>query len=159
MATTNEEIVNQALSILGARAISSLSGNEPNAIKANIHFDAVRDAVLRAHPWNFATKWSSALTATGNDPPIDKWAYEFAKPGSTLRILRMENDQSQWEILGQYIYCNVEEPKFKSIYQITDPTMWDVLFDQAFVFRLASVLAIPITGKLNKFKTLLVLIK
>ena len=48
------DICNEAMDLLGTATIISLTQNSKEARLCNRRFDTVRDAVLRAHPWNCA---------------------------------------------------------------------------------------------------------
>lgn len=72
MASNDYEIVNLGLVRLGATRITSLSDGSNNANEANAIYTLIRDEVLRAHPWNFATRKqtlekraANVLTITG----------------------------------------------------------------------------------------------
>lgn len=56
MATNSVEICNSALTLIGSRRIASLSDPSPEARNCLLNYDICRKAVLRDHPWNFATK-------------------------------------------------------------------------------------------------------
>jgi len=56
MASTDVEIANMALSLMGEATITSLSDSIAAARAMNLHFLPVRDALLRSHPWNFAQR-------------------------------------------------------------------------------------------------------
>ena len=51
------EICNAALLSIGADTITSLTEDSDEAAFMNARFEAVRDAVLRAHPWSCG-RWS-----------------------------------------------------------------------------------------------------
>ena len=53
---SNVDIVNNALSILGASTISSLTEDTKNARISNQRFENVRNRLFRAHPWNCLIK-------------------------------------------------------------------------------------------------------
>ena len=52
-------ICNRALEKLGGGYIAALTEASKEARALNRAYDYVRDAVLRAHPWNFAIKRAS----------------------------------------------------------------------------------------------------
>lgn len=59
MAVTSTTIGQLALQHLGDRfSITSLSDASTEAEQVNLVYEHARDATLRAHPWNFAKKWS-----------------------------------------------------------------------------------------------------
>lgn len=65
-------ICNLALTQLGANTIASLAEGTETARKCNAIYTLIRDAALRAHPWNFAIKrvdldTTGAHTGTGLD--------------------------------------------------------------------------------------------
>ena len=61
MATSVIEICNNALLDLGEDAIMSLQDDSKAARLCNHRWPGVRDAVLRAHPWNCAmAQWELA---------------------------------------------------------------------------------------------------
>jgi len=55
MATNAVELCNNALSNIGTRRITSLSDTSKEGRACNDNYDICRKAVLRMHPWNFAT--------------------------------------------------------------------------------------------------------
>ena len=56
MATSEVQIVNNALVKIGANAIISLTENSEAARAANVIFEQVRDASIRDHIWNFSER-------------------------------------------------------------------------------------------------------
>ena len=56
MATNAVEICNNALALIGARRITALTDTTKEARTCNDIYDGARKAVLRLHPWNFATE-------------------------------------------------------------------------------------------------------
>ena len=70
MATSVIEICNNALVDLGEEPITSLADNTKAARLCNQRWPAVRDAVLRAHPWNCAVTLARLAASAGrvNNP-------------------------------------------------------------------------------------------
>jgi hypothetical protein len=63
MAVTDVSIANMALSHVGQHnQIAALSDSTEAARQCNLHFEPVRDALLRSHPWNFAVKRVRLIT-------------------------------------------------------------------------------------------------
>ena len=79
------DICNRALQKLGAESITSLTQNTENARACNSCFEFLRDAELRAHPWNFAIK--RAQLAADLTPPEFGYDLRYQLPSDYLRLL------------------------------------------------------------------------
>ena len=71
MADSVTQICNRALQKLGASRIASLTENSKNSRECQTAYDSCRKALLRDHPWNFATKYAElpAVATPINPPP------------------------------------------------------------------------------------------
>lgn len=104
MTTSNTDIANRALSLIGTRStIATLSENSNEAIQANIYLVQTRKEIVRMAPWNSATNYNSlavicAAPGTPENPgvgqtvwtkgiPPPPWAYEYAYPSDCIRPL------------------------------------------------------------------------
>lgn len=101
MAFSEVEICNRALQMLGAQAITSLSENSKNSRECNRCYNSLRQSLLRAHPWNFATVFASLpqLSNPPNPPPINSlWAntYTYNLPVDFLRLIAVSGFISGW---------------------------------------------------------------
>jgi hypothetical protein len=149
MATSVIEICNNALLDLGEDAIMSLGDEGKAAALCNHRWPAVRDAVLRAHPWNCAM--AQAELAAGAAAPLWRWEYRYVLPVDFLRIVHMVGRDGtpvrDWEIQGGIVLCNEEAPLFISyVRRETDPRRYDALLTEALAARLAATLAYPLSG-------------
>ena len=135
MAVTTVSICNSALVKVGSDTISSLTQETKSARILNAIYEYVRDVVLRAHPWNFATK-RAALTPTANVPTYE-YAYEYDIPNDCLRVLDEEYDDTDWVVEGAKILSNSSTLNIRYIYQNTDPSSYDSMFAEALSWRLA----------------------
>jgi len=76
MTTTAVSVCNLALGRIGATAIVTLADATAEGVQCNLHYEPTRDALLRSHPWRFASLWvelvrdaaanSGTSTGTGN---------------------------------------------------------------------------------------------
>lgn len=149
MATSVIEICNNALLDLGEDVIMSLGDDSKAAGLCNHRWPALRDAVLRAHPWNCAM--AQAELAAGTVAPLWKWEYKYALPSDFLRIIQVVGQDGEeipdWEIQGNIILCDEEAPIFVSFVRCeTDPRKYDALLSEALSARLAAALAYPLSG-------------
>ena len=149
MATSVIEICNNALLDLGEDVIMSLSDEGKAAGLCNHRWPAVRDAVLRAHPWNCAMTQAELASVTA--APLWKWEYKYTLPTDFLRIVQIVGqggtEIADWEIQGGIILCNEDAPIYISyVRRETDPKKFDALLDEALSARLAATLAYPLSG-------------
>ncbi|MDD3311312.1 hypothetical protein [Pseudodesulfovibrio sp.] len=149
MASSIIEICNNALLDLGEDAIMSLTDGGKAAGLCNHRWPAVRDAVLRAHPWNCAM--AQAELAAAAAAPLWKWEFQYALPTDFLRIIRIVAPDGtlieDWEIQGGVILCDEDAPIFISyVRRETDPARYDALLGEALSARLAATLAYPLSG-------------
>lgn len=152
------QIAKLALQHIGDRYdIADLSENTPEAEQVNLIFDDVRDMMLRAYPWKFATKYIAPAALAGGPPDTYNWDYAFTYPPDALKILNVVNPLGRSKTPVDFelavdeddikvIMCNEEEPLIRYIQRISDTTKFDPLFTMALSYRLAQYLAIPITG-------------
>ena len=104
--TTNTDVVNRALQVIGTRTTvtdGELSGNTTNeAIQANLILTKYRDQLLRMAPWNCGLVYENLayITSVPGTPentspatslwtpgqPAPPWAYEYMYPDDCLRV-------------------------------------------------------------------------
>ena len=140
------EICNIALSNLGDQLITSLTEANARARACNLRFNDTRDAVLRSHPWNCAM--SRATLAVSGTPD---WGYSnsFALPTDCLRVLDVENPDTEWKIEGRNIVSDGSTIKIRYIAQVTDTTLFDSTLVQAIALKLAWEIAETLTGNID----------
>jgi len=152
------EICNLALRQLGARRITSLGDSTEEARASNDVYERLRDDLLRAHPWNFATVRTS-LAALSTAP---SWGYDnaFQIPVDSLRILEVSSNRggsyggtgatSAWEIESSTIVSNLPAPlNIKYIKREEDPNV----FDSKFINTLAAYIAWQLAERLTQSNT------
>ena len=234
MASNDYDIVNLALTRLGAKTITALSDGSNNANVANEIYADTRDDLLRSHEWGWAEKTSNltaavanvltitdvtqadpgVVTYTGTDPEngdeykvesvvgmtelndntyvvsnvnttgdtfelqdqngedVDttgftaydsagtatlqlfdsvKYTYLFVAPANMLRALLINNNpDEEFEQTKEGIWANSKEVEMTYIYQETDVTEYDANFIDTFAWKLASDMAVKITGSTKK---------
>lgn len=138
MAASNVSIANRALQKLGAKRISSLGQDNPNARSMNACFEAVRKGELRRYAWSFAIKRAS-IAADGDQSEWGGWN-RYSLPDDFIRLLRDDetNTLLDWKIEGLYILSKQASPlQFRYVAHIEDPNFYDSLFMEVFAGRLA----------------------
>lgn len=144
------QIVNSALTKLGARRITSLSDNTKEAREMNAIYELRRDALLRAYNWSFAMKRASLPALV--DAPNWGYALAYQLPTDCLRVVQVNDtwvipgladyiggpDAAPYKIEGRTIVTDWSAPlKVRYIYRVTNSAEHDALFDEAFASDLA----------------------
>jgi hypothetical protein len=93
MAYSTVGIVNLGLLRIGAKIISAMDENSPNAIKANAVYPYLLDEVLQVKDWRFAkTRLQLAVIAT---TPGYAYQYAYALPADFLRLVKPHKPPSR----------------------------------------------------------------
>jgi hypothetical protein len=146
MASSTVSIANRALQKLGAKRISSLTQDHPNARSMNAAFEQVRNAELRRYVWSFAIKRASIAADATDETILNTWK-RYSLPNDFIRLIR--DDESgfhvDWKIEGLYILSSTASPlKIKYVAKIEDPAYYDPLFIEALAAKLALECAVEI---------------
>jgi len=145
---------------LGASNISSLDENSKAARIVNQRYEAVRDAVFRAHPWNCLIE--RAQLAQDTDAPAFGYTYQYALPTNPycLRVLEFSNGTLSYPqdnitnnsggpvfvIEGRKLLTDEAIAQIKYIGRVTDPQQYDASLVEALASRLAAEVCYAITG-------------
>lgn len=158
-APSETSIANAALTLLGERRVNSLDDASKTAKLLKDRFDDVRDDLLRAHSWNFATKRASlAVSAT---TPAFGYDNAYDLPSDYLRLISVSNTALlPYEVEGRQILTDLEAP-LEIVYtrRVEDPVQMDPMFRQALAAALAVELAESITGTSTKVRELQILLR
>jgi hypothetical protein len=152
-APSETSIANAALVILGERRINDLNENAKSANVIQTRFDDVRDALLRAMTWRFATR-RAQIAASGTSPAWG-FTYTYPLPFDCLRVLEVDDRWGfGWRVESNAIVTNVESPlAITYVARVEDPIEMDSEFRQLFAAALAVELAETITGDSRKLET------
>lgn len=159
-------ICNGALLKVGAKTITSLTDPGTEAKVCNEFYPRVRDAVLRAHPWNCAIERRvlseiSPVPAFGYDHQ-----YQLPTDPFCLRVLTLNEPfhprlinglffplhsdfHIKFKIEGRKLLTDETEAKIVYIARVSDPTQWDALLVEAVEARLAHEIAFAITKSMK----------
>lgn len=147
-------IINTALRRLGDKPITNRLDGSPAANVANELFDDARDALLRAHPWNFAT--TRVKLTQSSTTPVYGFDYQYVLPTDWLRTLavhgndagigtpsyKMESDATD----GAVVVTNANEIWLRYVRQITDANEMIADFRETLSYRLAADMALPLAN-------------
>lgn len=146
---TETDIANRALALIGQPSISSIHEGTGAARSIAVHFEAIRDALLRSHPWDFATV--RVELSRDSEQPAFGWQYQFPLPDDFLRLNtfnEVDSDlcRSSFDIEGSVLLTNSTAALVSYVQRIKDPSRFDSLFADVFAHQLAAAVCIDITG-------------
>jgi hypothetical protein len=154
MAISAVEICNLALGHLGEGRIVQLEEDSAAARACQLHYGLTRDAVLRAHRWNFAQARSTLPRL--EEAPAFGWAHAYQLPADCLRV-RAFNDGEAGEVIsaefvieGRTLLTDAEEARIVYTQRVTDEAKFDALFVEALGLALAVKLSETIRGTTAK---------
>jgi|TARA_R110000744_G_scaffold29151_3_gene69824 hypothetical protein len=150
------QIAKMALQHVGDRYdISDITEATPEAEQVNLLYDDTRDALLRQHPWVFATKYTSPAALSGTAP--GNWSYMYTYPTDCIKMLGIVNslgdDQPKirFEVARnasstRVILTDEEQPQIFYTFLAEDTADYDPEFVMAFSYVLGARMAVPLTG-------------
>lgn len=147
------DICNRALQKLGAERIISLSQDSTSARACNLAYEAVRDAELRSHTWNFSIKRASlAADATA---PVYGYDYAYTLPSDCLRLLSNDHAEdfypNKWKVEGRKILSNADAPlQIRYVSRVEDTTKYDAMFSEMLSCKLAMEMCEELTQSNSK---------
>ena len=135
---SNVDICNSALNMIGASNIISLTEDSRAARVCNQRFEFVRDAVMRAHPWNCLVTRTSL--AADSDTPAFEFDYQHTLPTDPycLRVLRPQDPDTVFRVEGRKIISSTTPFKMIYVARVTDPNEYDQLLIESIAARLAA---------------------
>jgi len=147
-------ICNMALGRLGSKrgTTGEMSDVETDTTVQGIycrqHYEQTRNALLRSHLWQFATK--RAVLAEPQSAVEFEYNYLFNLPSDYLRLRSIYEYSARFQyykyaIEGFKLYSDESSINIRYIAKITDVDKFDPLFTEIFILRLARKLAMPLT--------------
>jgi len=155
------DIANNALNILGASTISSLTEDTKNARICNQRFENVRNRIFRSHPWNCLIK--RVQLAQNSTAPVIEYTYAYALPSDFLRVLKIHNGTTDsvasdmpYKVEGKNIITDEATVYLVYVSKDTDPNNYDSYLYEVLAYQLAADMAYGITNNATLAKNLLV---
>jgi hypothetical protein len=158
--TSNVDIANYALNIIGASNISDFTENSKPARLVNQRYDGIRDAVFRSHPWNCLIR--RAQLPQEVTAPAFGYARQYSLPTDPycLRVLEFSNGSMSYPqdnmtsnsggpvfvIEGRKLLTDEGTARIKYVARVTDPNEYDASLTEVLATRLAMEIAYAITG-------------
>ncbi|HYD99952.1 MAG TPA: hypothetical protein VEH84_11265 [Alphaproteobacteria bacterium] len=155
MALSAIALCSRALLKLGAAAISSFDDGTAEAEVAGALYAPLRDGLLAAYPWRFATGQAELVRLA--QPPLADFAHAFALPGDFLRALSAGGDGrgrgAHYRIAGGRLLSDAEAVTLTYLYRPAEADL-PAHFDLALIARLAAEFCLPLTENSSRAETL-----
>ena len=158
------DICNLSLYHLGMKPIASTTDNNPSARACEAFFNLCVEDMYSEYKWPFAT--AKELMAETTDEVIG-WDKVYAYPIRAARVWYIYNEattdtkeEQEFECIfipeyNKRVICtNLEEAYAEYTYKILDPSLFDPKFSMALSYRLASSIAVQLTGDDEKAKAM-----
>ena len=144
MAGSIVDIANKALTYIGSDAITNITDDTVEGRAINRIYEQSRDYCLRDHPWNFAM--IRVALAADTTAPVWEYTNSFPWPSDCLRIIEV-NTTEEWAVEGRSIVSDAAAPlQILYIGKITDTSIYDAKFVEAYAMRLAADIAYELTS-------------
>ena len=164
--TTNLQIINRALQILGSNRIISMDDKTNMAEEMSAAYRITLDNLIRSYNWNCCIK-------EGTAPLVEKktgevLSYVYALPADYLKLIRINDiipaysgteahlvHDELYKIRGKLIYTKLSAPlKIEYCYRNEDVSDYDPLFCEALAYRLAMAVCEKTTQSTSKYEAL-----
>lgn len=144
MADSAVAVCNQALALLGDYQITGLNEASKQARLCNFWYPRVTRMVLEEHNWNCA-KHQATLAKIAGASPVG-WTYAYALPDDFIRLIRLEDGSSQYEVRGRTLCTDVDGAVMLYIRMVPDESYIPPLLADCIGLGLAQKIAFAITG-------------
>lgn len=155
MAMSRIDLCSRALLKIGASVISSLNEGTAEADVATNLYDYVRDALLSAHPWHFAT--TQRKLAALSEEPAGSYHNIFALPADCLRVLSAGSHGSGaglvYRLLNRRLHTDATEVTLTYLFRAPEED-YPPFFDKVLIAQLAAEFCIPLTDSTSRWESL-----
>uniref|UniRef100_A0A6M3IQX2 Putative tail tubular protein n=1 Tax=viral metagenome TaxID=1070528 RepID=A0A6M3IQX2_9ZZZZ len=142
---TKTELINKALTLIGAAPIVSITDSSNNARIANRVYDSSLRSLLSECAWNFAVK--RALLATSSETLA--WYHSgitivYARPSDCIRIFGTNDVDATWYEEGDLIISDTSDLGIRYVQYLDTTSRFPSSFTEAFIDRLCADMAFAI---------------
>lgn len=145
MSATQVSISSNACLLLGAQPINAVEESSDRARLAASLYPTIRDATLRAFPWNCCLK-RVALAPDAETPAFD-WAYQFTLPSDFLKAIAVGEmgAEVEFRIEGRKLLSDTNPCYLLYVFLNDNPGTWDPGLVHVVTTAMAAAMAYPIT--------------
>jgi hypothetical protein len=145
MSATDVSICSNALLMLGGQSINALDEASDRARLASNLYPAIRDAALRAFPWNCCLK--RVALAPDSDAPAFDWSNQFTLPSDFLKAIAVGElgAEVEFRIEGRKLLSDANPCYLLYVFLNDNPGTWDPGLVHVVTTAMAAAMAYPIT--------------
>ncbi len=150
--TNDTDLANHALALLREEAITAITDQSSQAARTCLEFVAsARQETLRMGRWNCATK-RATLVRLAEVPP-GGYAYQYQLPSDFIRLMDVNGEavkatEEYFEIESRQFLTDAETVWIRYVADVSIGNL-DPLLKLAVATRLASKIAIPLSGRIE----------
>lgn len=141
------EIINRALTKLGANIIKSLDEKSIEAETAIRTYEESLCSLLSEIDWNFALK-EAVLTPAKKESKWRKGNY-FSLPADVINITEVSSSEA-WRQEGSYIFSTANDFAIVYVSKCTNESIYPTYFIDALVYKLCADMCYTITNSSEK---------
>jgi len=147
MALTKTDIINRALTLVGASPVISIDDDTNNARVLSRVYESALRYVLSECKWNFATKRAnlSVLTDILDFYDVGE-GIVYQKPTDMIRIYSVNPVKAYWREEGDYIVSDSADLGVRYVYYLDTPSKYPMYFIEAFTDKLAADISYAIVN-------------
>lgn len=155
MALNSIQLASRALIKIGATPIAGFDEGTAESLVAATLYPSVRDGLLSAHPWSFATAQRVLPRLVG--VPAADFDYAYQLPSDFLRALSAGEAGYgrglDYRIVERRLHTNAGSVTLTYIFRPSE-SAYPPFFDQALIAKLAAEFCLPITESTSRAETL-----
>ena len=156
MAISKTEILNKALTLVGAAPVTNIDDDMNNARILNRVYESSLRSILSECKWNFATKRVNLTVSADTMDWYDTGeTIVYIKPIDMIRVFGSNSSGATWREEGDYILSDTTGLGLRYVYFLDTPSKYPAFFVDAFVDRLCADIAYSIVNSAvlgEKFK-------
>lgn len=154
MATSKVELINKALTLVGANPITSIDDDTNNARIVLRVYDIALRSILSECKWNFATVRQLLVTVTDTLDWYDTGeTYVYQKPVDAIRIFGTNDADAKWREEGDFIISDTSALGVRYVQYVDNPDKYPSSFIDAFSDRLCADIAFMVLNSLATAQT------
>ena len=155
MAISSIALCSRALLKIGASSIASFDDGTAEAEVAANLYPSIRDGLLSAHPWSFATAQTTLPALV--EAPVADYTHAFQLPADFLRALSVgaggRGRGIQYRIAERRLHADATSIVLTYVFRPGE-TAFPPFFDLALIARLAAEFCVPLTESTTRSEAL-----